>query len=162
MIVNNRVLKIFQRHVVTGWHFHVCHRRREPLPSQVLISKKVLRNFFGRVRRGGCMDCGRDLLRRRILGLWVKIENLYWDPWLETRGVDLTSWGLDDLCFFSLPRLLGRSPKSTLDDIFFRFSPAGGRGWDCTPCLTTSSATSLPLFSFILAIPKKKDVNYKK
>ena len=40
---------------------------------------------------------------------------------LEARGVDWASWGLDDLCFFSLPRLLGRSPKLTLDNICFSF-----------------------------------------
>ena len=78
--MNTRVLKIFQRHIVTGWHICVCHCRREPLLSQVLISKKVLRNFFGRERRGGCVDCGRDLLRQRILRLWIKIENLHWRP----------------------------------------------------------------------------------
>ena len=83
--MNTRVLKVFQRHIVAGWHIRVRHRRRKPLPSQVLISKKVLRNFFGRVRRCGCVDCGRDLLGRRILRLWIKIENLHWRPLIRDK-----------------------------------------------------------------------------
>ena len=96
------------------------------------------------------------------LGSESRVRICTGDPWLETGGGDLTSWGLVDLCFFSLPRLLGRSPKSTLNDMFFCFSPVGGRDWDCTPYFTASSITSLPLFSFIVAIPKGKDVNFKK
>ena len=78
--MNTRVLKVFQRHVVAGSHIYVCHRHRESLPGQVLISQKVLRNFFGRERRCGCMDYGRNFLGRRILGLWIKSKDLHWRP----------------------------------------------------------------------------------
>ena len=141
---------------------HQSHRHHEPLPSRVLVSKKMLRNFFRRLRQGGCMDYGRDLLIRRVLRLRVKVKYLHWGLLIRDERSGFDVLGLGRLVFFRLPRLLGRPPKSTLDDIFFRFSPAGGWGWDCTPCLTTSSVTSLPLFSFIVAIPKRKDVNYKK
>ena len=101
-IVNTRVLKILQRHVVEGGHIHIRHRRHEPLPSQVLISKKVLRNFFTRLRRGGCVDCGRDLLRRRVLRLRVKIKYLHWRLLIkdERSGSDIL--GLRQLVFFLL------------------------------------------------------------
>ena len=49
-IVNTRVLKILQGHVVVGCHIRIRHCRYEPLLSQVLVSKKVLRNFFRRLR----------------------------------------------------------------------------------------------------------------
>ena len=155
--MDTRVLKILQGHVVASRHIRICHRHCEPFPSQVLIPKKVLRNFHRRLRQGGCVDCGWDFLRRRVLGLQIKY--LHWGLLIrdERNGLDVLRLGRP--MFFSIPHLLGRSPKSTLDDIFFRFSPTGGRGWDCTPCLTTSSITSLSLFSFIIATPKRKDVS---
>ena len=72
------MLKVSQRHIVVGKHISICHRHRESFPSQVLISQEVLRNFFGRKRRYGYVDCGRDLLGRRILRFWIKIEDLHW------------------------------------------------------------------------------------
>ena len=62
-----------------------------------------------------------------FLGSGSRARTCTGDSRLEAGG-DLTSWGLEDLCFFSLPRLLGRSPKSTLDEMFFLFSAVGGRG----------------------------------
>ena len=75
----------------------------------------------------------------------------------------LTTPGWDDLCLalFSLRRL-GRFPKSIALDNFFLLSPTDGQGWNWTPCLSTSSTTSLPLFSFIVAILEKKDVSHPK
>ena len=109
----------------------------------------------------GAWTVDETFLDEGSLGSESRLRICTEDPWLEIGGVDLTSWGLVDLCFFSLPCLLGRSPKLTLEDIFFHFLPVGGRGWDCTPCLIASSTTSLPLFSFIVTIPERKDVNFK-
>ena len=98
--MNTRVLKVFQRHIVAGRHIHVRHRRRESLSSQVLISQKVLRNFFGRERRCGCMDYGWDLFGRKILGLWIKSEDLHWRPLIRDwrRRFDILRLG--GLMFF--------------------------------------------------------------
>ena len=160
--MNTRVLKVFQRRIVAGKHIHVCHRRRESLPGQVLISQKVIATSLEGRDDVGAWTMDETFLDGGSLGSESRVRICTGDPWLETGGGDLTSWGLVDLCFFSLPHLLGRSPKSTLNDMFFCFSPVGGRDWDCTPYFTASSITSLPLFSFIVAIPKGKDVNFKK
>ena len=79
----------------------------------------------------------------------------------STGGVDFVPPSLDDLClaFFSF-LLLGRFPKSTPFDIIFLFSPTDGRGWD-SPYPTTLSITFLPLFSFMVAIPKRKTILVK-
>ena len=103
--MNTRVLKVFQRHIVAGRHVHIRHHRHESLPGQVLISQEVLRNFFGRERRCGCMDYGRDLLGRRILGLWIKSEDLHWRPMIRDGRRRFEVLRLGGLMFF-LPTTL--------------------------------------------------------
>ena len=132
--MNTRVLEVFQRHFVAGSHIHIRHRRRESLPSQVLISQKVLRNFFGRERRCGCMDCGRDLLRRSILGLWIKSEDLHWRLLIR-----------DGRRRFDVLRLDLPSPLLTIYSFFFRLweDEIGiwlPRLWP--PCLCSISSSS--------------------
>ena len=98
--MNTRVLKVFQRHIIAGRHIRVRHRRCKSLLSHVLISQEVLRNFFGRERRCGCMDGGRDLLGWRILGLWIKIEDLHWRPLIRDRKRRFDVLRLGWLIFF--------------------------------------------------------------
>ena len=71
----------------------------------------------------------------------------------------LTTPDLDDSCFIFLwPRRLGRSPKSIVLEKFFLLSPAKGRGWDWASSRVSSSTKPFPLFSFMVAIPVKKNV----
>ena len=156
--MNIRLLKIFQGHIVAGGHIHVRHHRCESLPGQSSFPKRCWGTSLEGIDDVGAWTMDEIFLDEGSLGFESRVRIYTRDSWLKTGGGDLTSWGLVDLCFFSLPRLLGRSPKSTLDKIFFLFSPVGGRDWDLTP----SSMTSLPLFSFIIAIPKRKDVNFQK
>ena len=153
--MDTRMLKILQGLVVTSTHVHVSHYRQEPLPGQVLVPQKVLRNFLESSRRGGCVNHGRDLPGQRILWLRIKSEDLH--RGLQTRG----RRRLDTLKFGRLVLLILPSYAWEVTQVhprwdFFLFSPVGGRGWDLTP----SSTTSLPLFSFIIAIPKRKDVSF--
>ena len=98
--MNTRVLKVSQRHIVAGRHIHVRHCRRKSLPSQVLISQEVLRDFFGKERRCGCMDWGQDLFGRRILRLWIKIKDLHWRPLIRDGRSRFDVLRLDWLVLF--------------------------------------------------------------
>ena len=104
--------------------------------------------FWGTRREG--RDKARTLIVDEIctnggsLGFESTLKTWTEGSWTGRIGrLGLTTPDLDDLClaFFSL-RLLRRFPKSIYFDKLFLFSSTDGRGWDCTPCLTTLSITS--------------------
>ena len=52
-IMNTKMLKFFQGHVIARCHVLTSYNLLKPLPSQVLIFQKVHRNISRRLRRGG-------------------------------------------------------------------------------------------------------------
>ena len=75
-VMNTRVLKVLQRHVIACCHVLVRYSHPKPLLSQILILKKVLRNSSRRLRRSRRFCHGWDLHRRRILGVQIGVQNL--------------------------------------------------------------------------------------
>ena len=59
-IMNIRMLKLFQGHVVARSHVLTSYNVFKPLPSQVFIFQKVHRDPLGRLGRGGSSGLGRS------------------------------------------------------------------------------------------------------
>ena len=98
---------------------------------------------------------GEALDRVDSTGVDESISTIWTGVWDE-GSCSLTPW--DDLCLtlFShrLSRWLGRLPKSIFFDRDFLFSPANKRVWGWVSGRPSSPIISLPLFTFIVAIPK--------
>ena len=59
-IMNTRMLKFFQGHVIAHSHVLTSYSLFKPLPSQVLIFQKVHRDPLGRLRQDGSSGLGRS------------------------------------------------------------------------------------------------------
>ena len=74
--MNTGVLKVLQRHVIACRHVLVCDGHLKPLPCQILILNKVSRSSSRGLRRRRRFCHRWDLHKRRILRVWINIQNL--------------------------------------------------------------------------------------
>ena len=72
-IMNTRVLKLFQGHVIARSHILASYSLFKPLPSQVFILQKVHRDPLGRLGWGRSSGLGRSDINKDG---WVNINNL--------------------------------------------------------------------------------------
>ena len=91
------------------------------------------------------------------MGADESISTIWTGVWDGGR-CSLTPWDNPCLTLFSrrLSRWLGRLPKSIFFDRDFLFYPANERVWGWASERPSSPTISLPLFTFIVAIPKIK------
>ena len=79
-IMNSRMFKFLQGHVIACSHILISHGLLKPFLSQIFIFNKIHRNPLRRLRRGRCSGLGRgDFNGHR------RVYNMDLDGWLRCR-----------------------------------------------------------------------------